>query len=117
MNAVRTSIEATYKDICCVMERKKTKENGVVRQEEVMTLEAQPCRLSFMSINAAGKTDTAAPVNQTIKLFLAPEIEIKSGTKIIVEHCGRTNIYAKSGIPAVYATHQEIILEEFKEWA
>ena len=52
-----------------------------------------------------------------MKLFIAPEVEIKSGSKIIVAHCGKTTEYTRSGVPGMHATHQEIMLDLFKEWA
>lgn len=117
VNLVRKVIESTYCDTCSVIEWQKTKVKGVVDTELVTVLEEQPCKLSFEDINVATKTESATGITQEIKLFIAPEIEIKSGTKIIVTHCGKTYEYARSGIPAMYETHQEILLEAYKERA
>ena len=117
MNLVRKVIESTYCDTCTVVEYQKTKVKGVVDTEEVKVLEDQPCKLSFEDINVAAKTEAATEITQEIKLFIAPEIEVKSGSKIIVTHCGKTYEYARSGIPAVYETHQEILLEAYRERA
>lgn len=117
MNPARKAIEATYCDTCTVVEWKKEKVKGVVDSEEVTVLEEQPCKLSFASLNAAGETESATEVRQSIKLFLAPEFEIKSGSKITVKHYGNVYEYTRSGIPAVYETHQEILLEAYKEHA
>ena len=54
---------------------------------------------------------------QTIKLFIAPEIDIKPGSKIDVTHLGVTTSYKRSGNPAVYHTHQEIMLELWENYA
>ena len=63
------------------------------------------------------KTDTAAKLTQGTKLFIAPEIKIKPGSKIIVEQNGTTTEYSASGVPAVYLSHAEIMLELFEGWA
>ena len=48
-------------------------------------------------------------------LFLDPSIEIKPGSKITVNHMGRIYKFEKSGIPAIYPTHQEIeVVQEGK---
>jgi hypothetical protein len=51
------------------------------------------------------------------KLFLAPEIVVKPGSKLKVTQAGRTECYVRSGEPAVYGSHQEIVLELWKEKA
>ena len=79
-------------------------------------LEGQPCKLSFEKLAAVVQTETAAIASQGIKLFLAPEIMVKSGSKIIVTQDGVTSEYSTSSQPAVYCTHQEIVLELFRGW-
>ena len=41
------------------------------------------CRLSFEKIAAVSGSDTGAAVTQGVKLFIAPETEVKSGSKSI----------------------------------
>ena len=80
-------------------------------------MENQPCRLSYKTITNAGENDVASSVFQIIQVFLNPEINIKAGSKLIITQNGITTEYKSSGEPAFYNTHQEIILELFKEWA
>ena len=68
-------------------------------------------------LDATAQTETAASLTQGTKLFLPPNVEIKAGSKIIVEQDGVKNAYSASGVPAVYPTHQEIILTLFERWA
>jgi hypothetical protein len=82
----------------------------------VVVIENQPCRLSFSS-NPSATDGDIAEINQTVKLFFAPEIKVKEGSKIIVTQNGVTTEYKQSGTPAVYSCHQEIFLELFKGWA
>ena len=52
-----------------------------------------------------------------MKLFIAPDIEVKSGSKITVTQNGVTAEYSASGEAAVYESHKEIMLELWKGWA
>lgn len=115
----RKAIESLYTGLCTISEYEKVKNKETKRTElkENIILENKPCRISYNSFNATAIQDDANSVSQSIKLFIAPEIEIKSGSKIIVTQNGVTKEYQRTGEPAVYATHQEINLELFKGWA
>ena len=117
--AARKAIESTYEGVCTVVERLSAKDEKtkISRQNEEVIIENQPCKLSFEKLNAAVQSETAAEISQGTKLFIAPEIQIKEGSKIIVTQDGVTSEYSASGKPAVYFSHQEIILELFRGWA
>lgn len=91
--------------------------NGRNEPKEVPLHQDVPCRLSFRSIPSTSEDNDAALIQQSVKLFLAKDIEIPPGAKLIVTQEGTTAAYAKSGKAAVYRYHQEIQLELFKEWA
>lgn len=115
----RKALESMYEGICDIVEHKKVKKsNGATVSEDVKVLEKEPCRLSFKTITSTNPTDTgASALNQTTTLFINPDIKIKAGSKIVVSQNNVTNEYKQSGEPAIYDTHQEIILESFKEWS
>lgn len=117
-NAARQAIESTYKGECSVFEIQYAKNEITFLEEKktVCTVEEQPCRLSFSSIQSVSDGDVAQTA-QSVKLFIAPEIEIKAGSKLTITQDGITNNYKRSGLPAVYSTHQEIMLEPYKERA
>lgn len=118
--AAREAIESTYSGVCTVIERRDVRDERTKitrKNEEVPVVENQPCKLSFEKLNAVVQTDTAAKLTQGTKLFIAPEIKIKPGSKIIVEQNGTTTEYSASGEPAVYFSHSEYMLELFKGWA
>lgn len=96
------------------MKDEKTK---LTVERNVVVLEDQPCRLCFETLKAAGQTESAVEVAQIIRLFLSPEITVPPGSRITVTQDGVTREYKNSGIPAVYPTHQEIILEPSERWA
>lgn len=83
--------------------------------KDIAVLSNQPCRLSYSSYGTANQTDTVSNIEQTIKLFIAPEIKITSGSKLRITQNGVTTDYISSGVPALYETHQEISLELEKE--
>ena len=119
MVKARKAIESLYDGKCTITEHQKIKkENKSTGFQDVVVLECEPCRLSFKTINNTHRTDTAASaVVQITKVFLAPEIRVKPGSKLAITQNGVTTEYKSSGEPAFYSTHQEIVLELFKGWA
>lgn len=115
----RQAIEATYDGVCSVYRMRSVKDpdTKVTRQERELMQGDIPCHLSYSSTAPAAGSDTFATVPQTIKLFLAPEIMIPPGCQIEVMQQGRTECYSQSGKAAVYSSHQEILLELWKERA
>lgn len=110
---VRSAIESLYKGVCTVFQYEEvtdpvTKRTNVV---EVISYENQPCRISFQTKTSAKESDTVSISKQTIKLFISPECDIKSGAKIEVTQNNVTKRYKASGESAMYSNHQEIILE------
>ena len=119
---VRAAIESLYRDSCTVygmVPYQKT--NRATAYQEVVILENQPCKLSYsqaLSAQPVAENDgIASAMTQLVKLFIAPELDIPPGSKIQVEHLGRTLYFKSSGAPAVYAIHQEIQLELVDKWA
>lgn len=117
--AARRIQESTYEGLCTVYHYQSTKDPNtkLTHEEEIPVIENQPCKLSFEKLNAVVQTESAAAIAQGLKLFLAPEIHIDGGSKIVVTQNGVTGEYSTSGEPAIYPTHQEIMLELFKGWA
>ena len=114
---VRKALEKGYTGTFTVTEHQKIrKPNNTTGYEDVVVLKDQPCRLSFSSSPATSDGDVPA-IAQTVKLFFAPEIMVKEGSKITVIQNGVTTEYKQSGTTAVYSTHSEVLLELFKGWA
>lgn len=117
--AARKAQETLYSGVMTVTERHKIRDEGtkLTTQKDVVVLENQPCKLSFETLKAVQQTEAAASTTQIIKLFVAPGVTVKPGSKVTVTQDGVTADYKYSGVPAVYPTHQEIILELFDRWA
>ncbi|CCL21057.1 hypothetical protein LZV08_019375 [Clostridioides difficile] len=108
VSKTRKAIEMLYRDKCTIVEYQPIKDAITKRtnNKEVIVLENQPCKLSYKNITSA--TDgKVAKLEQTIKLFISPNIEIKAGSKLIIND----KEYVRSGESAIYPNHQEIILE------
>lgn len=120
IKAYRKSIEKLYDDVCNIYESGyiKDQETGITKPaEDIPVVVNQECRISFKNLGSAFQTEGPAKLSQEIKLFIAPELIIKEGSKIVVIRNGRTREYKNSGTPAIYDTHQEIILTLVKEYA
>lgn len=119
MVKARKGIESLYNGKCTITEQQKVKKaNHSTGFVETVVLENQPCRLSFSTINTTTSTDLgASSVTQITKLFIAPDIQVKPGSKLTIEQNGVVTEYKNSGQPAYYGTHQEIILELFEGWS
>ena len=117
--AVRKAIEMTYDCTCNVIEQEEyKKENKSTRFRETTVAENKKCKLSFETITQNGQDDIKANVSQITKLFIAPEITIKDGSRIeVTDVLGKKTIYKSSGQPAIYQTHQEIMLELVERYA
>lgn len=117
----RNAIESLYQGTCTVTEHQKvTKANKSTGFSDVVVLKDQPCRLSFKTVTVTDtdqEDNAASAVKQVIVLFIAPDVSIATGSKITVTQNGVTTDYQQSGKPALYDTHQEIILDLFREWS
>ena len=107
----RKAIEKMYVHTCTIVIKDKVKQKDYsTKLVDKVLIEDQPCRISFSNIYTVNESSHSGLKQQTIKLFIAPEINIKEGSKIIVNHDGIESLFSKSGVPAVYPTHQEINL-------
>lgn len=115
----RNAIESLYDGTCTVTEHQKVvKANKSTGFQDVVVLNNQPCRLSFRNITDTSQEENAASaVVQVTVLFISPSITIAPGSKITVTQNGVTTDYQQSGMPARYDTHQEIVLDLFREWS
>lgn len=114
----RKAVESLYKGLCTVKVWQEVEDpiTHVTKHDEVTLLTEQKCKLSYEKQTATTLTGGPAVIAQTTKLFIAPELDIPAGSKIIVSQYGKTTEYARSGKPVVYMDQQEIMLELFKEY-
>ena len=117
----RKAIESMYESTCTIQEYQRIKDlvTKQTNKQVVTVLEDQDCNISYQNVKNANSTDSATIITQVIKLIIAPEVIIKPGSKLIITDKRNNNVseYKNSGVPAVYSSHQEIVLELFKVWA
>lgn len=119
MEKAREAQEALYFDTCTVTEYQESfdSETGLSSFGEIVTLQSQPCKLSFETLKEATSTGSSVAVSQVTKLFISPDVTIHPGAKISVTRNNKTIDYACSGEPFIDSIHQEIVLTLFKGWA
>jgi len=119
MKMARRHIESLYVGRCEIKEVRSVEnlKTGITSPYEWHSVIVnQPCKLSTKTIAEASSEGSVATVAKVVKLFLAPEIRVKEGSRITVIQHGMTEQYECSGTPAVYGNHQEIILRAVKKW-
>jgi len=115
-----------------------TKPDKSTGYNPVIVAENIQCKLSFQSLSTVSQNDVNAGIQQSVKLFcdktvqitnlpknrqienlsdFSSELVIKAGSKITVQHDGQTFEYKQSGLPGVFAQHQEIVCIPFDEKA
>lgn len=115
----RKAVESLYTGVCTVIEYRNVRDGktGITTQQEVTVAENQPCRLSYELNYPVEQGEHTGEVSQRVKLFIAPEVTVKNGSKVIVTQNGNTVQYAFSGEGAAYDSHREIRLSPFKSRA
>ena len=116
---VRGAVERAYDGVCSVVEYRDVVDevSGITRKKEVVVAEGVACKLSFELNYPSEQTDTVSVISQRAKLFVAPEVKVRNGSKIVVEQYGKKAEYCCCGETAVYPTHREIRVAPFVRWA
>lgn len=109
-------LETLYQGRADVFEYRAEKDpqTKITAHQEVQVFSKIPCRVSHKRLSAIEKSNHVPTAQMEIKLFLPNHFIINPGSKIVVIQHGTERVYKSSGIPAVYSSHQEIILEEFR---
>ena len=121
---LKAAVESLYSGTCTVTATTPTFDESTKQttNTETTLFTNKPCRLSFISAPPSDKlasfsnnlihsdTPRAHFVDQQIKLFIDPALDLPPGSKISVTQNGLTQYFKSSGAPAVYSSHQEIEL-------
>ena len=119
VNCYNEALKKLWVGLCdiYVLDSETDEKSGRTVQKDKMILHNEACRISYSNISTVDTNNEAAKISQTIKLFISNKVDIPAGAKIVVTQNGLTETYQRSGKPAVYSTHQEIMLELFRRWA
>lgn len=113
---ISEALEGLYDGMCDIIEYKPIKEGDITEFDEVITAENVPCRLSYRTLYSGVQSRAADYTKQKVKLFLSEDIVIRAGSKVRVRQNGVCIDYKCSGEPALYLSHQEVLLELFEGW-
>lgn len=105
----RKEIEKTYFDKANIYRNEKIKVNGQTKFIPKLIYENQPCALSKKTLADNNQSDSNNQIGYNVTLFIAPEIDIKQGDLIDVNHFDKVKKYV-AGEPFEYVTHQEVNL-------
>ena len=111
MSVFSKAIQSLWKDTCTVLIKQSYKVAGVTKYKDKTLYEEIPCRLSYNGAMVASEGSEITQVKQIITLFLAPNVEIPAGAKIVVTHGGRTVTYKQSSEIRVHTNHLEVTLD------
>lgn len=75
----------------------------------------EPCRVSYSRETTTNIANGAPYFEQTITLFIRPDLTIKEGSVIEVTQHGVTNKYKRASKPAVHSLHQEVLIEVYED--
>jgi hypothetical protein len=128
LNKTHTNaLKLLWTDVCTVTEfREYLKENKSSGFKEIIVYENIPCKLSFVSLQPVNQTETAAELikkaklfigSERVKLFIGNDVVIRPGSKLTVKRKNRIYEFKQSGNPAVFGSHQEIMLVPFESYA
>lgn len=111
----RKAIESLYDCTCNITGGKEKIKDPVTKETKLIPkikYEKQSCKVSKQSLSKNNQTDTVNQIVYELKLFIAPELEIKQGDTVeVTNQFGNKEIY-KAGEGFSYNTHQEVILSK-----
>ncbi|MFC4305794.1 DUF6093 family protein [Cohnella boryungensis] len=116
----RRAIERMYEDRATIS--RHTPEKDPVSKETKQVLqqvyEDEPCKLSQTGLPRNGQTEAQNDIRYDVKLFIAPELEIRQGDVIAVTRVatGQVEKFSAGKPFPPYSSHQEIYLTA-KGWA
>lgn len=107
----RRTLEKMYEDTCTISRYEEVKDpvTGETILQPRPVYENQSCRISQKALASNGQTETQNSISYQIKLFIAPELDIRQGDEVSVTRAGVTDQY-QAGEPFRYRSHQEVIL-------
>lgn len=112
----KKAVESRFIGACTVTKVENYKDivTKVTKQREVIIYDNISCRAIFEDVKSSNDTGDFANTKQVIKLFVASDIVIPEGSKIVIKQEGRIIRSSMSGKPAFYNSHCEYSLDSFE---
>ncbi|WP_434302653.1 hypothetical protein [Clostridium botulinum] len=112
----RKAIESLYDCTCSIYKYEKYKDSVTKETKTginpIPKYEKQSCKVSKQSLSKNNQTDTVNKVLYELKLFIAPELEIRQGDILEVTNILGVKTKYKAGEGFPYYTHKEVILNK-----
>lgn len=111
----RKKIEEFYTHKCTITEVKAIKDpiKKTTVMQDVEIYKEIPCRVSF-NLQKVDEKELVNSSESIVKLFIAPEVLIKEGSKVTAVVNGVVTQYECSTTPFLYPTHNEYLLKFVK---
>lgn len=121
MVTCKRGLDTLYTGFCDIYEYVKVKDDFTKVISTTLTLlyENIPCRASYYNnssnISSVKDQQFNSIKKQTIKLFFPNQFSVPAGSIFEVTQNGKFTKYKNSGEPALYSSHQEVMLELFDD--
>ena len=114
---VRKALERQYTATCSVYvyEDQFDESTKQTKRKRVLLIKDQPCRLSYQTQAFASlvssQNEGVPETYQSVKLFMAPELDIPENSEIEITWFGRLLKFKRSSVPVIHTNHQEVMVE------
>lgn len=111
----KQALRLLWKDKCKVIVKDQEvfdPESKTTSYEDSVLVENEPCKLSFETLSTSSEDAVKAKIVQKAKLFIKSEITIPPGSIVEVTRGARVFVFSSSGLPGIFSSHQEIVLEQ-----
>lgn len=95
-----------------------TDEWGISRSEKVLAACDVPCRISYKTYKrdrAGEQSETVNELAREVRLIMGNDVKVRAGASFVVRQNGEERRFMLAGIPAVYWSHQEVMLCDEEE--
>lgn len=108
----RKQWESLYEGTCDIYtyQQSYNADRHCLSSEKVLAVEGVPCRCALPGSGYGYESKTVSKLEQDIRLYLAPEVDIPAGSEITVTQANWKAVFKSSGTPRKYVTHQEVAL-------
>ena len=108
----RKKIEELYTHKCTITSVMAVKDpvKTTTVMEDIETYKDIPCRISF-NLQKVDEKELVNSSESVVKLFVAPDVLMKEGSKVIATVNGVVTQYECSTTPFLYPTHNEYLLK------
>ena len=112
-------IESRFYHSMCVVSYEDVTENYITKKEPLILFKDIPCFFSRNKQNDFTSFDTVNSAEYTGKIYFSENIQMPTGSFVVLDILGEQRSFVLSGEEIVYQTHKEIFVKrkEYVKWA